>query len=123
MRMFDTSSKFPALREYIMRNAGLDEAQAGTKIAGRNINNLRNQSTICSQLDPADLGAACHQKSEPSTDRLLCAPLPRPNPLFVQGLFLAAPHSTPNFPYQGLNLRPQQWKCGVLTTGLLGKSK
>ena len=27
--------------EYIMRNAGLDEAQAGTKIAGGNINNLR----------------------------------------------------------------------------------
>ena len=26
--------------EYIMRNAGLDEAQAGIKIAGRNINNL-----------------------------------------------------------------------------------
>ena len=27
--------------EYIMRNARLDEAQAGIKIAGRNINNLR----------------------------------------------------------------------------------
>ena len=27
--------------EYIMRNAGLDEAQAGIKIGGRNINNLR----------------------------------------------------------------------------------
>ena len=27
--------------EYIMRNAGLDEARAGIKIAGRNINNLR----------------------------------------------------------------------------------
>ena len=27
--------------EYIMRNAGLDEAQAGIKIAGRRINNLR----------------------------------------------------------------------------------
>ena len=27
--------------EYIMRNARLDEAQAGMKIAGRNINNLR----------------------------------------------------------------------------------
>ena len=27
--------------EYIMRNAGLNEAQAGVKIAGRNINNLR----------------------------------------------------------------------------------
>ena len=28
--------------EYIMRNAGLDEAQAGSKIARRNINNLRH---------------------------------------------------------------------------------
>ena len=27
--------------EYIMRNSGLDKAQAGVKIAGRNINNLR----------------------------------------------------------------------------------
>ena len=27
--------------EYIMRNAGLDEAQAGIRIAGKNINNLR----------------------------------------------------------------------------------
>ena len=27
--------------EYIMRNAGLEEAQAGIKITGRNINNLR----------------------------------------------------------------------------------
>ena len=27
--------------EYIMRDAGLDEAQAGIKIPGRNINNLR----------------------------------------------------------------------------------
>ena len=28
--------------EYIMRNSGLEEAQAGIKIAGRNINNLRD---------------------------------------------------------------------------------
>ena len=28
--------------EYIMRNARLDETQAGIKIAGRNINNLRH---------------------------------------------------------------------------------
>ena len=27
--------------EYIMKNAGLEEAQAGIKIAGRNINNFR----------------------------------------------------------------------------------
>ena len=32
--------------EYIMRNAGLDEAQAGIKIARRNINNLRNADDI-----------------------------------------------------------------------------
>ena len=32
---------FNLYAEYIMRNAGLDEAQVGIKIAGRNINNLR----------------------------------------------------------------------------------
>ena len=32
---------FNLYTEYIMRNAGLDEAWAGIKIAGRNINNLR----------------------------------------------------------------------------------
>ena len=32
---------FDLYTEYIMRNAGLEETQAGIKIAGRNINNLR----------------------------------------------------------------------------------
>ena len=32
---------FNLYAEYIMRNAGLEEAQAGIKMAGRNINNLR----------------------------------------------------------------------------------
>ena len=32
---------FNLIAEYIMRNTGLEEAQAGIKIAGRNINNLR----------------------------------------------------------------------------------
>ena len=32
---------FNLYAEYITGNAGLDEAQAGIKIAGRNINNLR----------------------------------------------------------------------------------
>ena len=32
--------------EYIMRNAGLDKAQAGIKFAGRNINNLRYADDI-----------------------------------------------------------------------------
>ena len=37
--------------EYIMRNAGLDEAQAGIKIAGRNTNNLRyeNDTTLMAE--------------------------------------------------------------------------
>ena len=36
-----------------MRNAGLDEAQAGTKIAGRNINNLRyaDDSTLMAESE------------------------------------------------------------------------
>ena len=39
---------FNLYAEYIKRNAGLEEAQAGIKIAGRNINNLRyaNNTTL-----------------------------------------------------------------------------
>ena len=36
-----SSCLFNFYEEYIMRNAGLEEAQAGIKIARRNINNLR----------------------------------------------------------------------------------
>ena len=41
--------------EYIMRNAGLDETQAGIKIAGRNINNLRyaNDTTLMAKSEEA----------------------------------------------------------------------
>ena len=39
--------------EYIMRNAGLDKAQAGIKIAGRNISNLRyaDDTTLMSESE------------------------------------------------------------------------
>ena len=39
--------------EYIMRNAGLEEAQAGIKIAGRDINNLRytNDTTLMAESE------------------------------------------------------------------------
>ena len=39
--------------EYIMRNAGLEEVQAGIKIAGRNVNNLRyaNDTTLMAESD------------------------------------------------------------------------
>ena len=39
--MYIVTCLFNFYAEYIMRNAGLEEAQAGIKIAGRNINNLR----------------------------------------------------------------------------------
>ena len=39
------SCLFNLYAEYIIRNAGLEEAQAGIKIAGRNINNLRYADT------------------------------------------------------------------------------
>jgi len=44
---------FHLYAEYTMRNAGLDEAQAGIKIAGRNINNLRyaDDTTLMAESD------------------------------------------------------------------------
>ena len=43
----------PLYAEYIMRNAGLDEAQAGIKIARRNIKNLRyaNDTTLMAESE------------------------------------------------------------------------
>ena len=41
-----SSCLFNLYAEYIMRNAGLGEAQAGIKIAGRNFNNLRYADDI-----------------------------------------------------------------------------
>ena len=44
---------FNLYAEYIMRNAGLEEAQVGIKIAGRNINNLRyaDDTTIMAESE------------------------------------------------------------------------
>ena len=44
---------FNLYAEYIMQNAGLDEAQAGIKIAGKNINNLRyaDDTTLMAETD------------------------------------------------------------------------
>ena len=49
MRKYDRAVYlFNLYTEHIMRNAGLDELQAGIKIGGRNINNLRyaNDTTL-----------------------------------------------------------------------------
>ena len=42
---------FNLYAEYIMRNAGLEEAQAGIKIARRNINNLRYDTTLMAESE------------------------------------------------------------------------
>ena len=46
---------FNLYAEYIMRNAGLDDAQAGIKIAGRNINNFRyaDDTTLMAESEEA----------------------------------------------------------------------
>ena len=48
-----SSCLFNLYAEYLMRNAGLEEAQAGIKIAGRNINNPRyaDDSTLMAEND------------------------------------------------------------------------
>ena len=54
--------------EYIMRNAGLEEAQTGIKIAGRNINNLRyaDDTTLMveSEEEPKSLLIKVEEESE-----------------------------------------------------------
>ena len=49
---------FNLYAEYIMRNAGLDEAQASIKIAGRNINNLRyaDDTALMAESDESERG-------------------------------------------------------------------
>ena len=48
-----TQNLFNLYAEYIMRNSGLEEAQAGIKIAGKNINNLRyaDDTTLMAESD------------------------------------------------------------------------
>ena len=52
--------------EYIMQNAGLDEVQAGIKIAGRNINNLRdaNDTTHMAESEEEVKSLLMKQKEE-----------------------------------------------------------
>ena len=52
--------------EYIMRNAGVDEAQAGIKIAGRNINNLRyaDDTTLMAESEEEQKSLLMKEESE-----------------------------------------------------------
>ena len=52
-RLYIVTCLFNLYADYIMRNAGLEEAQAGIKIAGRNINNLKyaDDTTVMSERE------------------------------------------------------------------------
>ena len=52
--------------EYIMRNAGLEEAQAGIKIAGTNINNLRNEDDTTLMAESEELKSLLMKVKEES---------------------------------------------------------
>ena len=49
-----------------MRNAGLEEAQAGIKIAGRNINNLRHADTTTLMAESEELNSLLMKVKEES---------------------------------------------------------
>ena len=55
---------FNLYAEYIMQNAGLDEAQAGIKIAGWNINNLRYADDIILMAESEELKSILKVKEE-----------------------------------------------------------
>ena len=59
---------FNLLAEYVMLNEGLDEAQAGIKIAGRNINNLgyKDDSTPVAKIELKSLQMKVKEHSEKS---------------------------------------------------------
>ena len=59
---------FNLYAEYIMRNAGLEEAQAGIKIYGRNINNLRyaDDTTLMTESEEEELKSLLMKVKEES---------------------------------------------------------
>ena len=57
---------FNLYAEYIMRNAGLDEARAGIQIAGRNINNLRYADDTTFMAESEELSSLLMKVKEES---------------------------------------------------------
>ena len=57
---------FNLYAEYIMQNAGLNEAQAGIKIAGRNINNLRYADDTMLMAESEELKSLLRKMKEES---------------------------------------------------------
>ena len=60
---------FNLYAEYIMRNAGLEEAQAGIKISGRNINNLRYADDTTLMAESKEELKSCLRKIKEETEK------------------------------------------------------
>ena len=61
---------FNLYAEYIMRNAGLEEAQTGIKIAGRNVNNLRCADDTTLMAESEELKSFLMKVKEESEKKL-----------------------------------------------------
>ena len=61
---------FDLYAEYIMQNAGLHEAQAGIKIVGRNINNLRYTDDITLMAESEEELKSCLMKVKEESENL-----------------------------------------------------
>ena len=68
-RLYIVTRLFNFYAEYIMRNTGLDEAQAGIKIAGRNINNFRNADNITLMAESEEELKSFLMKVEEETEK------------------------------------------------------
>ena len=66
LRLYIVTRLFKLYAEYIIQNAGLDEAQAGIKIAGRNINYLRqvDDTTLMAESEEELKGLLMKVKEE-----------------------------------------------------------
>ena len=64
------NKQFNLYAEYIMRNAGLDEAQGGIKIAGRNINTLRYADDTTLMAESKELKSLLMKVKEESFKKL-----------------------------------------------------
>ena len=71
---------FNLYAEYIMRNAGLDETQAGIKIAGRNINNLRYEDDTTLMAESGQELKVMSDSLQPHGLRHARPPCPSPTP-------------------------------------------
>ena len=65
-RLYIVTCLFNLHADYIIRNTGLDEAQAGIKIAGRNINNLRHADDTTLMAESGELKSLLMKVKEES---------------------------------------------------------